>query len=213
MIGIYKITNPKEKKYIGQSIHIEKRWKQYQVLCSSSIGPKLYNSLVKYGLENHIFEIIEECLAEQLNEREIFWKQYYNSINEGLNCELFDKGGGPRSKETKDKMSKSHKINLSRPEIIEKRKINCKISANKLGVQAKAIANTNWELRNINLRKTLGRKIIQCELNENFIKNWDSSMCIQRFYKDKKFWSTEIIRCCRGHRESAYGFIWKYLLK
>jgi len=106
MIGIYKIISPTNKIYIGQSINIEKRFKQYKRLdCKKQ--PKLYNSFKKYGVENHVFEILEECFIDNLNTREIFWKQISNSINEGLNCELFDIGQGPRSAQVKDKISKS----------------------------------------------------------------------------------------------------------
>ena len=43
MIGIYKITNPKGKVYIGQSIDINRRFNEYQkMLCSQS--KKLYYS-------------------------------------------------------------------------------------------------------------------------------------------------------------------------
>jgi group I intron endonuclease len=110
IIGIYKITNPKGKIYIGQSIDIERRFKEYKTLqCKNQ--PKIYNSLYKYTPENHMFEIIEECIFEQLNNRELYWKLYYNSINEGLNCELYDNGIGPRSEETKLKISSSQKGN------------------------------------------------------------------------------------------------------
>ena len=34
--------------------------------------PKLHNSFEIYSFEDHIFEIIEECSLEQLNERETF---------------------------------------------------------------------------------------------------------------------------------------------
>ena len=70
----------------------------------------------------HIFEILEECSLDELNVKEVFWKQKYNTISEGLNCELFDIGQGPRSTQVKDKISKSmtgktkteeHCINLS----------------------------------------------------------------------------------------------------
>lgn len=121
MIGIYKITSPTNKIYVGQSIDIEKRFKQYRRLdCKKQ--PKLYNSFTKHGVENHIFEILEECSLDELNVKEVFWKQKYNTISEGLNCELFDIGQGPRSTQVKDKISKSmtgktkteeHCINLS----------------------------------------------------------------------------------------------------
>lgn len=43
MIGIYKITNPKGKVYIGQSIDINERFKTYSYLkCKNQT--KLYNS-------------------------------------------------------------------------------------------------------------------------------------------------------------------------
>jgi group I intron endonuclease len=112
MIGIYKITSPSGKIYIGQSIDIPKRWKTYGSVYKSSIGPKLRNSLIKYGSDNHIFEIIEECSLEQLNEREIYWKQHYVSQlgwNKVLFCEMYDNGGGPRNEETKNKISLKNK--------------------------------------------------------------------------------------------------------
>ena len=59
--GIYKITSPSEKNYIGQAVNINKRFYRYKSLdCSQQII--LYKSFIKYGVENHIFEIIEECL-------------------------------------------------------------------------------------------------------------------------------------------------------
>lgn len=127
--------------------------------------------------------------------------------------ELYDKGGGPKSEYTKNKMSHFHKIYLNLPEVKEKRIINCTIAANRPGVQEKAIANTDWIKRNKNLRKTICKPVIQSDLNMNPIKEWDSSMDIQRYYKDQKFWATEITRCCKGHRKSAYGYIWQYLLQ
>jgi group I intron endonuclease len=110
MVGIYKILSPTNKIYIGQSIDIERRFKEYKNLyCKGQ--PKIYNSLKKYSPENHIFEILEECDINQLNERELYWKQHYNSIEEGLNCELYDNGTGPRAEITKQKIGLAHKGN------------------------------------------------------------------------------------------------------
>lgn len=108
-IGIYKITSPTDKIYIGQSIDIIHRFKQYKY-CSGTraIGPKLYNSLQKHTFTNHVFEVIEECSIEQLNEREIYWKKHYiNQLgwDKMLFCELYDRGGGPKSEYTKIKKS------------------------------------------------------------------------------------------------------------
>jgi group I intron endonuclease len=108
MIGIYKITNPKGKIYIGQSIDIEKRFKQYQNLHTVK-QIKLDRSLIKYGYDNHIFELIEECIESELNNRERYYQEYYNSVNNGLNCKYVqsDEKSGKLSKETKTKIIKA----------------------------------------------------------------------------------------------------------
>jgi len=86
---IYKITNPVNKIYIGQTTSYKNRLYRYQLLnCKAQI--KLYNSLKKYGFENHNFEIIEECNDIELNIQERYWQDYYNviDVNTGLNLKL-----------------------------------------------------------------------------------------------------------------------------
>ena len=73
IIGIYKITSPSNKIYIGQSVDILRRKKQYEKLYYSSKQPAIHNSILKYGWNNHIFEIIEECEINILTEREQFY--------------------------------------------------------------------------------------------------------------------------------------------
>ena len=64
-IGIYKITNKENgKSYIGQSIHIERRWEEHCLPSSTSLISK---AIQKYGKTNFIFEIIEECQIDDLN--------------------------------------------------------------------------------------------------------------------------------------------------
>lgn len=106
-IGIYKITNPRGKIYIGQSINIEKRWKAYHAMhCKNQV--KLYNSLKNYGPENHIFEILAECNIQVLNWLEKYYQLKFNCLtNEaGLNIREVNefKSSGKHSEETKQKM-------------------------------------------------------------------------------------------------------------
>jgi group I intron endonuclease len=89
IIGVYKIISPSGKVYIGQSRDIKKRLSKYKRLdCKEQ--PKLYRSFIKYGIETHIFETIEECLFENLNLRERHWQDFYEVVNpeKGLNCTL-----------------------------------------------------------------------------------------------------------------------------
>lgn len=88
MIGIYKITNNINNNcYIGQSVYIEERWKEHKSKYNWERENKkpLYLAFQKYGLENFSFEIIEECEPEQLNLKEQYWIDYYNSYNNGYN--------------------------------------------------------------------------------------------------------------------------------
>jgi group I intron endonuclease len=125
MIGIYKITNPKGKIYIGQAVEIVRRRGEYgRLACKKQ--PRLYYSLLKYGFSEHIFEVIEECSVEELNERERHWQDFYDVLGgKGLNCRLTKAGdkSGQLSQEVKDKISAgnrgqqksdSHKQNLSK---------------------------------------------------------------------------------------------------
>lgn len=68
MIGIYKISNPIGEIYIGQSINIERRFKEHKTKC---VNLSLKESFNKYGIENHIFEVIEECDICELKKKEL----------------------------------------------------------------------------------------------------------------------------------------------
>lgn len=111
MIGIYKITSPTNRVYIGQSINIPQRFTSYKNINQNISHKRLKNSFFKHGVENHIFEIIEICLIDKLNERERYWQDFYNVLGkQGLNCRLTttnDKSGY-LSENTKIKISKSH---------------------------------------------------------------------------------------------------------
>ena len=110
MKGIYKITSPSDRVYIGQSIDIERRFRRYKrMICKEQI--KIYNSLLKYGVDAHIFEVLELCDTEELNNRERHYQDLYDSVANGLNL-LYVKSehfNGGHSEESKKKISDSLK--------------------------------------------------------------------------------------------------------
>ena len=99
MIGIYKITNLINNKiYIGQSKNIEKRWAKHRTgpfnPNNNCYNNALYRSIRKYGLDNFTFEVIEQCKEADLNKKEIYWINYYDSHNKDKGYNLTDGGDG-----------------------------------------------------------------------------------------------------------------------
>lgn len=88
MIGIYKITNLiNNKSYIGLSNNIERRWSEHKNVSNWEREPKksLYLAFKKYGIDNFLFEVIEECPKNMLKEREKFYIEYFGSYKNGYN--------------------------------------------------------------------------------------------------------------------------------
>ena len=112
MIGIYKITSPTGRVYVGQSVRIAIRKKDYSKMRDCKGQPRLYASLVKYSFSEHIFEVIEECSIEELNVRERHWQDFYDVLGEkGLNCRLTgtDDKSGYYSQEVRSQIAMSLK--------------------------------------------------------------------------------------------------------
>ena len=89
---IYKITNDINKKvYIGQTVKtVNYRFKQHLRTARNCYENKqtlthFHKAIIKYGAEHFFVETIEECDDSLLDEREIYWIQYYNSFLEGYN--------------------------------------------------------------------------------------------------------------------------------
>lgn len=94
---IYKITcSQSDKVYIGQTTNtIENRFKEHWKQARNGTVSHLYNAMRKYGVKNFSIEEIEKCNNEQLNEKEIYWINYFDSYNSGYNMTI---GGDGRTK-------------------------------------------------------------------------------------------------------------------
>lgn len=94
---IYKITNLiNDKKYIGKTERsINARWKEHLKNIETLQHLPLYKALKKYGKENFSIEIIEECNNLLLDDREIYWINYYQTYGtkNGYNCTGGGEGG------------------------------------------------------------------------------------------------------------------------
>lgn len=103
--GIYGITSPSGKIYIGQARKIRKRWSEHRF-------PKntyLQNSFNKHGFEQHLFNVLHELPSdvsqEVLDVYECFYIEQYREV--GFHLLNLKEGGiaGKQSEEVKKKMS------------------------------------------------------------------------------------------------------------
>jgi hypothetical protein len=122
--GVYKITSPEGKVYIGSSTNLTKRFNKYRSLTDVRQS-LLRNSLIKHGYENHVIEIVVFCPEEMLHEFERELGLALNVLSDnGLNSILPGHGDYPamyrkellnrfaerrHSEDTKKKMSEKKK--------------------------------------------------------------------------------------------------------
>lgn len=72
--GIYKITNlVNGSVYVGCSKDVRKRWIHHRCMRLRDHHMSICKAFRKYGIDNFVFELIEECPVDLLSEREMFW--------------------------------------------------------------------------------------------------------------------------------------------
>lgn len=233
MVGIYKITNPEGKIYIGLSKNIELRWKSYKSKSGITKNSSFKLSLDKYKYEEHTFEIIEEVINDNklLREREKYWINYYQSNINGLNDNRGGCGTSSHTSESKLKISnalkgKSKPINfgekrsksfytqewkdkISKSNKGRKSPMEGKISPNKGKIMSDE-QKSKISLSNKNKLKPNagGNKIVQqYDLHHNLLAEYSS---ISEAHRLTQTPLSGISECCRGNRKTSNKFIWKF---
>lgn len=221
--GIYKITNTINNKiYIGQSIHIEQRWKEHL----SGRGCKaLYQDFLLYGTRNFTFEILEICIDDmELREREKFWVHYYNSYMDGYNG---NEGGDSVIQAIESTKKPIFCYDLlgnfiqQFPSLSEAERATG-IDNSNISRAAKTKGRTKqfqwryehydsispYKRRVDNVGKNAPRKQVnQYDKSHNFIQHFSS---IKEAEQETGVCRSSISETCSGKRKSAGGFIWKY---
>ena len=96
---IYKITNVQNNKvYIGQTIRpIQDRFHRHiNDALNNILDTHFARAIRKYGKDNFIIEQIDQAQTQdELNKKEQYWIQYYNSVQNGYNeTDAISKCGG-----------------------------------------------------------------------------------------------------------------------
>lgn len=238
--GIYCITNSKNnKKYIGQTYDLKFRWLHHR---SDLRGNRHHNRHLqaawnKYGEENFKFDELEYCPLEQLDEREIYWINYYKSQDQKFGYNLADGGLGCRGyKHTEEEIFKMRMIQNPEPILqidFNGNIINEFISAGEAGdyLGKGSVSGIKRCCEGDRYRQAYGyiwiyKKDLDKFKLEDHIITYKSDVAVSQYSMDNiliKKWGSakeasktikgnaaEILKVCTGERKSYRGFIWKY---
>lgn len=118
---IYKITNLKNNKvYIGQTIRtLEQRFNRHKNDAINNVLDTHFARAIRYyGIENFQAEIIDTATSQdELNQKEQYWIQYFDSITNGYNetDAIYKSGGNTYQSKTPKELAKiSEKIRQSK---------------------------------------------------------------------------------------------------
>ena len=215
-IGIYKIENLiNHKIYIGQSIEIEKRWQKHLNAKDNFV---IHKALQKYGKENFSFQIIEECDLLDLDNKEQYWINYYNSlipsgynmIPGGSNGAGFAKGkkvlqytlDGAFIKEYNSANQASNQTGVCHSDICK----CCRGDTPRAGEYQWKYSGDDKEIKPIKVRTDFS--VLQIDKNtDEIIKEFSS---LKDASEQTHIAKSIICRVCNGKGKTAGGFKWKY---
>lgn len=238
---VYIHTSPSGKKYVGQTgKKPEERWGKNGSRYLNKINgkynhPAFARAILKYGWENFEHEIIASNLtkSEADNfEKLLIEKLNTMSANGGYNCKEGGTGGS-FSEETLRKMSESHKGVKQSEETKRKRfekisgennynygkhlpeetrkKISETLKGNTISESTRKKLSDSMKGKYLGANSSCAKKIVQYDMQGNFIKIWDS---ISDAARALNLSIASIARCCNnidGHWKTAGGYIWRFL--
>ena len=235
---IYVIKNKKNTKlYVGQtSKTISERFKGHIISARNykdenyRIGsPILYRAMRKYGFENFYIEEIQclcantKCeLREQLNECEMYYIKYYNSLTpNGYNCTI---GGDYSSESLKVPVDKyttdgnflsSYESASEAIQFLDKEITGSysHISECCKG-ELKTAYGFVWRFKGESFDKYNSISdtyvmVDQYDINGTFIKTYQNIIEPTLQYSNNPKCSN-ISSCCKGKYKTAYGYVWRY---
>ena len=243
MVGIYSIQNKTTGKvYVGQSVEIEKRWKRHIWALNNNRhdNSHLQRAWNKYGQDDFIFKVVEQCEENFLDEKETYWHNRfspntYNLLGTGNRHTLPQESrnkisaklkGRKMSETTLKKMKEAQsKINHHRKhtaEAIEKiRQAGIGRVVSQETRKKLSIASKGKPLYKLRGRKRPSevvekyiapkRKIVyQYDMKWNLIKKWVST---QEASRQLKIPNSNLVNVCNRKRNQAGGYRWSYELR
>lgn len=206
--GIYLITNLiTQEKYVGQSIDIYNRWRQHKAVAKNSKEQaKLYQAIRAYGIENFSCEILEECENTQLNEREIYWIEYYNTFYQGYN--MTRGGQGPYG----------WKYNPEKIRSLWDEGYSVKAIQSIIGCSEQLVSDRLRGYKDYNNETARARyeyyssgPVYQYTLLGKYIQSFPNATIAAHQINNSR--NDNILSCLRKETKTAYGFQWSWEYK
>jgi len=200
---IYKITNQINNKiYVGATTRYPtERFKEHCRDAKRFTDRPLYKAINKYGKENFDISILEECSDDKLEQREKYWIEKLRSFKYGYNATT---GGSGKAYVDYDLIIALWNDNKNMAEI-------SKITSycmDTIRIALEDIASDS-ERHKAGI-KSLFKSIAMLDIKTNsVIKVFSSIRDAYRFLG--KTSSGHIEAVCKGNRNTAYGYKWKYL--
>lgn len=199
-------------KYVGKTKNMKQRIYQHCYNDRFKYDTYFYRWLNKQIAEDNIYyiDILEECNEKNWKERECYWIAHIKENNYPL-CNMTNGGEGNNnqvfSEETRKKMSKAQ---IGRKHTEESKK---KMSENTKG--RKLSEETKEKLRQVNLGKKLPKEvrlkrakpIIMKDLNNNFIKEFDSLTDASLFLNCRK---SSLSNAMNKKIKSFKNYLWEF---
>ena len=204
---IYKITNRiNGKVYIGQTIKsLKVRWSQH---CTPNSNCRfLHNAIIKHGAINFTIEQIDvACSREELDQKEVYWIKYYDSMNQEKGYNLTSGGEHPIvSEQSIQRRVKSREGRFTGKNATMYGKHHSENTRKRMSEKYKGVGNPFYGKKHSIEWKQKKYKRVKCiETGEVFesIKSAGT-----RYDLD----SSSISKCCRGKYKTIGGFHWRYV--
>ena len=226
-------TSPSGKSYIGQSVDLQKRKGAFLYFGDRYGGQKINRARKKYNNKRYWkYKVLEYCSIDKLDERERYYINLYDTINNGYNCESGGNENKIVSDETKQKMSEAmkgennpmygkhlteeHKSKLSEAKKGEKNPMyrkhlteehKSKLSEAKKGENNPMYGKHCDDKTKDKLRLWHNKAVVQYTKEGEFVAEYESALIA----KEKTgINNSDIGACCRGIQKTAGGFKWTF---
>ncbi len=206
MACIYKITNlVNDNIYIGKTLRtIKERWREHCKDYQNRDFEKrpLYNAMKKYGIENFVCELVEECYVWDLNDREIYWIEYYDSYHNGYNATRGGDGSSYVDYKMAYQLYQEGKTTGEIARIMGHNRTTIRRWLKSMGYSS--------EERSSRSTNAAMKPVVMLDKNTNEeLKRFDSVSDAERFLGVEPG-KSHIIAVCQEKRKTALGYKWKY---